>query len=68
MPPNVLARPGEQEALLGADRRFANDLRQRGFQFEFHTAPGGHDWQQWNSQIPGLFASLLQHLSPQPAH
>ena len=54
---------GSQEALLDVNRRFANDLRKRGFQSEFHTAPGGHDWQQWNRQIPGLFASLAQHLS-----
>jgi putative tributyrin esterase len=55
---------GEQEALLGANRRFANDLKQRGIAYEFHTAPGGHDWQQWDEQIPGLFASLEAHVSP----
>ena len=60
--PYLWLAAGRQEALLGANRRFANDLRQRGFQIEFHTAPGGHDWQQWNEQIPGLFASLEQHI------
>ncbi|HTW46641.1 MAG TPA: hypothetical protein VMD92_01765 [Acidobacteriaceae bacterium] len=57
----------EQEALLGPNRRFATDLKKRVFRFEFHTAPGGHDWQQWNEQIPGLFASLKLHIAPQPA-
>jgi len=31
---------------------------------EFHIARGGHDWQQWNDQIPGLFASLEKHVAP----
>lgn len=53
---------GEQEALLSANRRFARDLANRDFSFEFHTAPGGHDWQQWDKQIPGLFESLLHHV------
>jgi putative tributyrin esterase len=60
--PYLWLAAGDQEALLGANRRFADEIRERGFQFEFHTAPGGHDWQQWDEQIPGLFASLEQHL------
>jgi enterochelin esterase-like enzyme len=35
----------------------------------FIPPPGGHDWGQWDEQIPGLFGSLLQHLqvkSPGP--
>lgn len=55
---------GEQEALLGPDRRFATDVDKRHFRSEFHTAPGGHEWKQWNEQIPGLFRSLLQHMPP----
>lgn len=61
--PYLWLAAGEQEALLGANRRFTGELRQRQFQFEFHTAPGGHDWQQWNEQIPALFASLEQHVA-----
>lgn len=61
--PYLWLAAGQQEALLGANRRFANDLRERGFAVEFHTAPGGHDWQQWNEQIPGLFASLEQYIA-----
>jgi len=61
--PYLWLAAGEQEALLGANRRFANDLRKRDFQLEFHTAPGGHDWQQWNQQIPSLFASLEHRLA-----
>jgi putative tributyrin esterase len=66
--PYLWLAAGEQEALLGPNRRFAADLRERGFQLEFHSAPGGHDWQQWNEQIPGLFASFEKHAALQPAH
>jgi hypothetical protein len=32
--------------------------KERHFAFEFHTKPGGHDWGEWDSQIPGCFESL----------
>ncbi len=53
---------GEQEGLLPANQRFATLLKKRGFKYEFHPAPGGHDWNQWNGRLPALFESLLQHL------
>jgi enterochelin esterase-like enzyme len=49
---------GEQEALLDPIRRFVALLQQRSFDFEFHTKPGGHDWNEWDTQIPGCFDSL----------
>jgi len=52
----------EQEALLDPNRRFASRLKDRHFAYEFHTKPGGHDWNEWDAQIPGCFDSLLQHL------
>lgn len=60
--PFIYLTAGQQEPLLGPDRQFATLLRQYGVGFEFHTEPGWHDWSQWNAQIPGYFASLLQHL------
>jgi S-formylglutathione hydrolase FrmB len=54
---------GEQEPLFGPIRKFAQLLKQRGIAYEFHTQPGGHDWGEWNRQIPGCFGSLFQHLS-----
>ena len=57
---------GEQEGLLPPNREFAALLAQRHFRYEFHAVPGGHDWNQWNEQIPGLFQSLLQHLNRKP--
>jgi len=53
---------GEQEGLLPTNRRFAALLEQRHFRYEFHTAPGDHNWTQWSQQVPGLFRSLLGHM------
>ena len=53
---------GQQESLLEPNQRFAGRLKRFGIPSEFHTAPGGHNWDQWNRQLPGLEASLLQHL------
>ncbi len=54
---------GEQEGLLSVNRAFVSQLQQRHLQYEFHTLPGGHDWNQWKNQLPALFQSL-QHYFP----
>lgn len=54
---------GDQEGLLGPNREFSELLAQRHFKHEFHTIPGGHDWAQWNASLPGLFRSLIEHIS-----
>jgi S-formylglutathione hydrolase FrmB len=61
--PYIYMTAGGQEALLGPNRRFAAQLRKRNFMYEFHTKPGGHNWPEWNTQLPGCFTSLLTHLS-----
>jgi S-formylglutathione hydrolase FrmB len=53
---------GEQEGLLPSNREFAALVAQRHFQFEFHSAPGGHDWTQWNERLPSLFQSIQEHM------
>jgi S-formylglutathione hydrolase FrmB len=53
---------GDQEGLLATNRQFASLLQQRHFSYDFHTAPGGHDWNQWNSRVPALIDSVMQHL------
>jgi S-formylglutathione hydrolase len=60
--PFLYLTAGEQEPLLDPNRRFASHLRDGRFTYEFHTKPGGHDWNEWDAQIPGCFESLLQHL------
>jgi putative tributyrin esterase len=42
----------EPEGLLPANREFAGLLAQRHFRVEFHTMPGGHDWNPWNAWLP----------------
>jgi S-formylglutathione hydrolase FrmB len=62
--PYLYLTAGEQEPLLEPIRRFASRLGSRHFDYEFHTKHGGHDWSEWNAQIPGCFDSLLRHLPP----
>ena len=57
---------GEQEGLLPANREFADLLARRHFRFELHTAPGNHDWDQWNAWLPTLFQSLSGHINLKP--
>jgi len=60
--PYLYITAGEQESLLAPILRFMALLKERNYAYEFHTAPGGHDWSEWDRQIPGCFASLLRHL------
>jgi S-formylglutathione hydrolase FrmB len=60
--PYIYLTAGGQEPLLGPNRRFESLLMRRGFAHEFHTKPGGHDWNEWNSQIPECFGSMDAHL------
>ncbi len=61
--PYIYLTAGEQEPLLEPNRRFEALLKQRGFAHEFQTKPGGHDWTEWDAQIPGCFESLLKHIT-----
>jgi putative tributyrin esterase len=61
--PYIYLTAGSQEPMLEPIQRFALRLRQRQFAFEFHTQPGGHDWGEWDAQIPGCFASLSNFTS-----
>ena len=62
--PYIFLSCGEQEGLLPTNRKFAALLAQRHFKYEFHTGPGGHDWNQWNRRLPEVFQSLLEHTHP----
>jgi putative tributyrin esterase len=54
---------GEQEGLLPANQRFAKELAARGIAFEFQTAPGDHNWKQWDQRISEMFASLSKQFN-----
>jgi putative tributyrin esterase len=60
--PYIYLTMGQNEPLLEPNKRFASQLRKFHFAYESHILPGGHDWNEWNSQIPGCFQSLSQHL------
>ncbi len=62
--PYLFLTCGNQEGLLSTNRRFAAMLQNRHFSYEFHTASGGHDWNQWNRNVPDLMKSAISHLKP----
>jgi S-formylglutathione hydrolase FrmB len=53
---------GREEGLLAPVREFSALLDRYHIAHEFHVAPGGHDWNQWNSQLSAVFGSLTSHL------
>jgi len=57
--PYIYLTAGKQEPLLAPVQRFVELLQMRGIAHEFHTKPGGHDWVEWDQQIPGCFGKLL---------
>jgi len=62
--PYIYLTAGDKEPLREPNTRFAALLKEREFSYEFHTKPGGHDWNEWDSQLPGCFESLLSHIKP----
>jgi putative tributyrin esterase len=53
---------GRQEGLLAPNREFAALLTKNKVSHEFHEVPGGHNWNQWNTNLSTLFESLRNHL------
>jgi putative tributyrin esterase len=53
---------GQQEGLLPANREFAALLNRHAIAYEFHLVPGGHNWDQWNAQVPAMFEALKNAL------
>jgi putative tributyrin esterase len=53
---------GEQEPLREPIQRFEKQLKWGAFMYEFHLLPGGHDWGEWDAQIPGCFEALSRTL------
>jgi putative tributyrin esterase len=60
--PYLFLTCGDLEGLLPANHRFAAMLQARHFRYEFHTVSGGHDWNQWNRNVPDLMKSITSHL------
>lgn len=60
--PYIYITAGEQESMFDSIKRFDRRLVARGFQSEFHTKPGGHDWSEWNKEIPGCMSELMKRV------
>jgi S-formylglutathione hydrolase FrmB len=60
--PYLYLTAGEKEPLLDPIQRFAQRLKQRGFAYEFHTKPGGHNWNKWDTQVPVCFERLMERV------
>jgi S-formylglutathione hydrolase FrmB len=56
---------GQQEGLLTPNREFAALLDKDNIAHEFHMLPGGHEWNQWNAALPGVFGSLRALFFPE---
>jgi putative tributyrin esterase len=59
--PYLFLTCGDQEGLLPSNRSFAALLDLRHFRYEFHIVRGGHDWNQWDQQLPSVFQRLFEH-------
>jgi S-formylglutathione hydrolase FrmB len=60
--PYLFLTCGDQEGLLATNKKFAALLHQRQLAYEFHITHGGHDWNQWDRNLPDLMESMLSHL------
>ncbi len=64
--PYLYLTAGDTEPLLEPNRQFVALLQRHGFAHKFHTTHGGHDWGEWNSQIPDCFSTLSRYISQNP--
>ncbi len=58
--PFLFISAGAQEPLLRDIRPFTETLHVEHYRNTFQVLPGGHDWTQWNMQLPGMVQSLRQ--------
>jgi S-formylglutathione hydrolase FrmB len=56
---------GQQEGLLAPNREFAALLDHYHITHEFHSLPGGHDWNRWSAELLEVFTELRKHLAIQ---
>ena len=64
--PFLYLTAGDHDPMVDRIRRFAELLQKRGYAYEFHEMPGGHDWNEWNAQIPGCFGKADGTLMTEP--
>jgi putative tributyrin esterase len=54
---------GRLEGLLAPNQEFSAALDKRSIAHEFHSVPGGHEWNRWAEQLPAVFAALRARMS-----
>ncbi|SNS82123.1 S-formylglutathione hydrolase FrmB [Granulicella rosea] len=59
--PYIFLPVGEQESLAAPVRAYDAQLTRQHLPHEFQTLPGGHDWAQWNRQLPAFESALAAH-------
>jgi putative tributyrin esterase len=60
--PYLFLTCGDEEGLLGTNRKFAELLETRHFRYEFHVVKGAHNWDQWNRQLAACFRRIFERL------
>jgi len=65
--PFLFLSAGSQESLKDPIVRIFHRLMSRKFATEYSEMAGGHDWEEWNRQIPACWKSVLAHLKPELA-
>ena len=50
--PRVFLACGLQDPLLEPNRYLARELAGKGLSVDYREAPGGHDWDFWNAELP----------------
>lgn len=57
---------GSEDGLLSFNLHFVELLVEKKARFEFHTAPGNHEWEYWDAELPLFLRALDRTFSTVP--
>lgn len=63
LPPYVYLACGNGESLASANRQFDALLQRQRVTHEFHESGGGHSWDHWQRELPGLLNAAERNLN-----
>lgn len=49
-------------SVMSSNPRFADALRERKLQYEYHERPGGHDWRFWDVEIENMLKRMADFI------
>ncbi|MBA3442288.1 MAG: esterase family protein [Pyrinomonadaceae bacterium] len=49
-------------SVVSSNPRFADALRERKFQYEYHERPGGHDWRFWDEEVKSMLERMADFI------